>query len=483
MQNLVYPVKRILINAWTCKDAGYYTKTDPDTSATIAKMLLFKKANVEIPMVSGSTTVTKSCTSAGIVKSVLLKTLAPAPCFDCNYNYGIEIVKKTKNPGILNDDYYSKTRAYGGILKSILTPVNGQLDDMDKLTIEDDIIAQITADQGSANMNREVGVVQCKRIYSVEIDLSQTETLSYYVAGSGKKSVAMNTGSTALTAIYDLNNDAYFKTRLIAFKKDDTHIFVTTIDPGVNFTLLDGGGATPIVSLERFIWVYGKDPEYRFQVRYTMDFMQLTRFNLTIFANAWTAVNTTIVVNKVASGNITGHATSSTFAANINSSSVSSYVMASALIATGGTDIYIYTGIYEARMITLGTGVTVKWQGSGAGVFSTMTSKDIFKLFFNEKHLGGQSNYAYTVNPIEGGKYCKLTFTYITAQGALDGANHTVNHTISFEVYIYQGISGVNTWYSTDYMIESISENSNFTANAAFNDLLTAWYGSTLTVK
>ena len=483
MQNLVYPVKRILINSWTTKELGYYTKTDPDTSAT-ERQLLFKKANVEIPFVSGTTTVTKSCTADGIVKSVLLKTLAPAPCLDCNYNYGIEIVKKTKNPGVLNDDYYSKSREFGGKLDSIITPVNGQLDDVDKLTIEDDIITQIAADQGAISMNREVGVVRAKRIYVVEIDLTATEVLKYTVAGHAPATVAMSGGVTALTAIYDLNGDATFNDHLVAFKKDATHIFVTSLDPETLFTLEDGGGVTPLVSLERFIWIYGKDPEYKFQVRFDMGFAQITRFNLLVLTNgAAGATHTTMVVNKVASGDIDGAANSFTYAANINGSSVTAYVMASAITAAANVAVYVYTDIYEARVLTLTTLVTIAWQGSGAGVYSNMTSKDIFRLFMNEKHLGGQSNFAYATEPVDGGKYCKLTFTFVKGQGALDGANHITNHAIHFEVYILQGISDTAKWDAHNYMWENTTDDATFAADKTFNEVLTAWYGGTLTVK
>ena len=482
MQNLVNPVKRILINDWTTKELGYFTKTDPDGltgDPTLGRTLLFKKANVTIPYVSGMTAVAKTCAVDGIAKSVLVKTVAPAPCEDCHYNYGIDIQSKVKRPGVLNNQYFPKTTPYGGILDVIQTPVSGELDDVDKLTIEDDIITQITADKDA--------VVSAKRLYVVEIDGLGTSSLTYTVDGHNAATVALGAG-TALQAIYALNGDGTFDDHLVAFKKDATHIFVAAKTPGLLFTLEDGNGVTPVVSLERFMWIYAKSADYKFQVVFPMGFMEVTRFNLAILTNgAADASHTVMTVNKTASGDIDGSATSATYAGNINSSSVSAYVMASAITAANNVDVYVYTGIYEARITSLTTDVTIQWQGSGAGTYPNLTSDDVFQLFMNEKHLGGQSNFAYATQPVDGAKYCKLIFTFDVPQGAIHGAGHQTVHSINFEVYIRQGISDTAKWDQHGYMwedgVDAARDGAAFVADKTFNQILTAWYGAALTVK
>ncbi len=100
----------------------------------------------------------------------------------------------------------------------------------------------------------------------------------------------------------------------------------------------------------------------------------------------------------------------------------------------------------------------------------------------NEKHLGSKTMFVYADQPTSGATYCKLTFTYYTTIGDIHGASHQESHKMVVEVYIKSGLFATNIWDATNYMWESVSDNSLFSVDTAWGTATTGvfdvWYGS-----
>jgi hypothetical protein len=479
MENLNYPKKRILITSLDVTKFGLYTWTDPDIGGT-KNILLIKDYGLELIYSSTGTTLTVTRTRDGAQESVLLKTNAPAPCADCNYEYGINIKKRKQKPGVANDDYYQKGRFYGGVLPSIQTPSGGQLADADKILIEDDILLQIKNDQDTWKDTREPSVCKARRLYKITITNAATDTVAYTVNGVAGTPITLSTN--ALLGVNLLNVDAGFiAAGLVAFKLDATHIAITSTEAnyGLSFTVADGGGASTIVP-ERFIWVYSKDVENQFDVEYDYGFMTLSRFNVLVLQNSGTSAgNLVLAVNGTASGNITqSTTTSATQAASIQSSSISALVFASATKSAGLVPIYVYSGVYELSVKSLGTtGTTVTYQYSGAGQWPKLTWKDVFNTFLNQHDLGANLNLIPITTPQAGEKYNKITIKTQVQTAAIHGASHKDTHEMTIEIYIKEGAGATTNylWDASNYMWESATDDGSFSADTAINALFTAW--------
>jgi len=484
MQNLNFPTQRILINTLSAAEIAMWTDTDPDTSATVRHLSL-KKHGIDIPFVSGSTTIRKSCTQAGQLKSRALTILAPAPCEDCNYEYGITLKEIVREPGVMNADYYPDSRLYGGVLESIQTPSGGFLADSDKVIIETDIINQIMDDTTALG-----GFADARRIYTFTTGTNGDEAVSLYnSSGTLIVTVTLTNDATIAGAVNDLNADTTFDDYFYAMAISTTQVLITSINAGLIFTLEDGGGAHAIDNITREVWITSRNVNSQFEIEFDSGFA--TNRGLTIQAlDAATndAGTLTYYINGTAYGYTAGAHDPAGYVAGFNADGASLGAYA-CLRLTAATTIWIYGNgdITDITWASFGVTGIVKlnyttW-GHPIGRFPRLTADDVFRLFLNDSGLGALSNMTYIVQPTEDATYCKLHIEYTASIGAIHGASHEDNHKSMVDIYIKSGLFATSLWdannpTSGQYMAEAAD--TGFSADTAFDALLDAWYGSNL---
>jgi len=493
MENLKYPNMKYIINTLTVKDFAIYTNTDPETGATTRHFLL-KKSGQDLPWVSTTAnSIVVETTKAGAYKSILLQVNAPAPCDLCHYEFGINVHVKYQQPGVQNDYYYPVTKSYGDIIEAIQTPSGGYMADSDILYMEDTIINGITNDNAVINV-REPSIIDARRLYIMTTIADNTHVLSYTIAGVAA-TVTLNGGSTALTQVSDLNTDATFKASLFAFAISTTKIAVTSVNPGLLFTVADGGGATTFTAITRYMWLTAKNADPKFYVDWdksARNWATVTNFNLLVLDNTSAAAgNSVMYVGGTASGNIANNATSATYAASITASSISAYVYASAATTTGNVYVYVYSGTNEVVIKSLGTaGVTVHAQYSGKGVWPSLTYNDVFRVFMNAKGMGSLSNQIFLDQPTPGSLWNKIVLTYDSNAAAIHGASHRDTYRQVAEIYIAQGFGAATyyLWDASGYRWENNADAvagvggdtpGTFSADKTINDILGTWSGLT----
>ncbi len=491
MENLKYPNMKYLITALTVKDFAIYTKTDPETAAT-ERHLLIKKGGTDLPWISTTAnSIVVETTKDGAYKSILLKVNAPAPCDLCHYEYGINVHVKYQQPGKQNDLYYPVAKTYGGVLEAIQTPSGGYMADSDILLMEDDILTQIKNDQATINV-REPAIVAAKRLYTMTTAADATHVLNVTIAGV-TTAVTLNSGATALTQVNDINADATVGASCVAFALSATSIAITSINPGLLFTVADGGGATTFSAITRYMWVYALNADPKFYVDWTataFNWATATPFNLLVLDNTSAAAgNSVMYVGGTASGNIANNATSTTYAANITASSISAYVYASAKATAGSVFVYVYSGANEVRIKSLGTaGVTVNQQFSGKGVWPSLTYKDVFNVFLNANGMEPLSNFVIQDQPPLNSLWNKIVLTVDTNTAAIHGASHRDTYRQVVEIYIQQGYGTTHLWDASGYRWENNADAvagvggdtpGTFTADKDINDILGTWTGLT----
>jgi len=440
--NLTYPTTPILINTLAYTDLGVF-----GDGVISKRVLLFKKHGITIPYDS-NVSVAKTCTDGGQLKSVAVTIDGPCPCEDCDYDYGIDIVKHVKEPGVQNDDFYSSGRFYGGKLESIQSCSGGELADGNKLTIENDIINQITADTG--NGGREAGIVNARRAYIFTCTPAITENVSLYDS-NGTLIVTVTLGATMIASINALNDDATFAIYFYATAATATSIFVSSINPGLIYTLADGGGAAAITVNSREIWITSKSVNDQFDVRFPMGFA--TTRGLLLQAYDTTGVTGHAAINTYCDGtNVSFDPAAATIASAITAFNagtlVSTYGLYASLRATGSAVIWVYgDGTVESFIISAANLTTNVWAGALAsttwghplGKYPKMTSDDVFREFSQMKNLGAQSTLVYQDAPVDGSSYCKIIFQWQDNIANLHGASHGDSYHGKVVLYLKQG--------------------------------------------
>jgi hypothetical protein len=497
MENLKYPNMHYIITALTVKDFAIFTKTDPETGVA-ERQLLIKKGSQVLPWISTTAnSIVVEQTKLGAYKSILLKVNAPAPCDLCHYEYGVNVHVKYQQPGNQNDQYYPVAKHYGGVLEAIQTPSGGYMADSDILLMEDTILTGICNDQATINV-REPAIVTARRLYILTTAAANSAIYNITV-GATTTVVTANTGSTVLTQANDINATAAITASIVAFAIDATHIAITSVNCGLLFTVADGGGATTLSGITRYMWIYALNADPKFYIDWdssAWNWATVTPFNLLVLDNTSAAAgNSVMYVGGTASGNIANNATSTTYAASITGSSIGSgggapaYVYASAYATAGSVYVYVYSGANEVRIKSLGTaGVTVNKQFSGKGVWPSLTWQQVFNVFMNANGMEPLSNYVYNSQPAPDSLWNKIVLTIDTNTAAIHGASHRDTYRQVVEIYIQQGYGGTNLWDASGYRWENNADAvaglggdtaGTFTADKTINDILDTWTGLT----
>jgi hypothetical protein len=476
--NLNYKDRPLLLNTLTVKDFGTYKETDPDSGA-VREHLVIKPIALDM-VYDASVKVQVSKTQEGALKSVLLSLDAPAPCQDCHYDYGISIIKKVRQPGVLNDDITVRERSYGGILETVQPSLGGYMADSDKVVMEDAIIKGILLDRDLGT--REEAVVDARRLYIVTVTAVDTQTLDI-TDDSGTETILLNGGTTVQKMVHDINTDS--TKGILAFGLSDTRIAVTSAAVGKSFTLADGGGAG-LGTIDRFIWVTSRTVDSQFEVRFDPGFLTLARFNVVRLSNQYTAAGSgnVFAIGGKSTASATGSATSQTYAAAITTAFTNASLTGYATAVKEGskTDVWLYTANYELKVKALSTGVSVAVQYSGSGRYANLTWEDVFREFTNRLHLNGLSHLVPLGQPEPGSKWNKVVISRMNTIASQHGANHGNDYLQVQTFYLRQGYGATALWHDPDEsnqptagMWEGVADNANFSATKNLNEIIVAW--------
>ena len=477
MGNLNYKDRPLLITNLTVADIGLFLSTDPDTAVT-QQILQIKKIGLPIPY-DASCKIQKSCTQDGAVKSVLLSLDCPTNQSLVNYDYGFDVIKKVKNPGVLNDDWAKKARFYGGTIKSLQVPSGGFIADSDRITAETDIITQIKNDRGFGS--REESIIDSRRVYIVSTVVLTDNSIKYTLADGTTQTLQMGATMAAALIAFNANTGG-----LIAFAKSSTQMVITSAVAGVIFTIEDGAGIGPIVIEGRYIWIYSRDINTQFELQFNTGDYSITRFNVVKFLNGYTAGTTMFAVNGTKSAALATSATSSAFVTTINASGVNAYIYASTVAAGANKDVYVYSGIYELKIPSMATGLTINQRYSGLGVYPNLQWDDVFREFAEAKHLGELTHITPLNQPTAGDKYCKVIISWELKHATMHGASQQDTQLVKQTIYIKQGAGASTLWHDpatagNSGMWETIADNAAFSATKTINDLISTWSGAAIT--
>lgn len=449
--NLTYPKPALLINNLTAADLGVFT----DTANGSRKVLQFKKIGYGLPAITGKTTVEKSTYRPAIRKGVLVELSNVCPCEECGFEYNLSITKMVQQPGVNNSVIEDESRDYGGRLAKVQECTNGIMAAADLLAMEDDILEQIAADDGTGN--DEGAIVDAYRAYLLtftQADLSgegDAVTLTYLSSLGVSTAVTLNAATAELNACI-INDNTTVDDGVRAIAASATSILIIGLVEGDTFTLSETGDL--VSSLSRYIYLVSNNDDYKFQVSFDKGFATVT--GISLFTLNVGTVTTTGVSVTWGNGSWTT-ATAATTIANLLTE------LNSDISASGGyagsesgadstwiTIVNIGSEPFDVKVSRAST-VTITENVNPLGRWESMTSDDVFRYFANKHFDGMASNLHYKEQVVDGGEYWKLTFKSLIDSYGLEGASH--GGTYEMEVTLF--ILDTDANFSTDIFLSS----------------------------
>jgi len=510
MENLKNPPRRVLINTIDHDTVGAFYDT-----VSGVNMLSFKQYGINIPYVAAAFKGAKACTDLGAVGSEEIELSNEAPCSNCNWQYGISVVKKVQLPGVGNNVSNFQATSYSGVIGAITT-TGGYIDDKWLLQAEDDIISQIfNNDEGLHNNNSDPvtgggAIVKAVRSYGITVTLAATNIVNFTINGVTTP-IALSTGATAITMCADLNSDATFSAHALAIATSATTLNIIGIDGGDLFTIADGGGATTITINYRRIWLRGISPKVQFTVMYDLGFA--TSYKKFLFgldgAAAAAVANSGITLNVggTATNVSTNHATITLVTAAINGAALTGvYATTVGNTTTGiclihGTDVVdslslivskspgnyaTYTA--ESAYVPLTTSIdgTTFYPCVYGGRYPKITGEYVRKLFANAGDAGSLAAYDVADQGDPTASYCMFYFKADTQVNAIHGASYIDSIRTDIEVYIKSSLLTTDFLYSGTNAVLSgqttkFNQHPTAAANINFEEVLQVWAGGTWT--
>ena len=509
MENLKNPPRRVLINTIDHDTVGAFYDT-----VSGVNMLSFKQYGINIPYVAAAFKGAKACTDLGAVGSEEIELSNEAPCSNCNWQYGISVVKKVQLPGVGNNVSNFQATSYNGVIAAITT-TGGYIDDKWLLQAEDDIISQIFNDEGLHNNNSDPvtgggAIVKAVRSYGITIPLAATNVVNFTINGV-TTSIVLNTGATAITMCADLNADATFAAHAYAIATSATTLNIVGINGGDLFTIADGGGATTITINYRRIWLRGISPKVQFAVKYDLGFATtLKKYLYGLDGAAADAVDKsgiTLNVGGTASNVSTNHATITLVTAAINALALTGvYATTVGNTKTGiclihGTDVVdslslivstspgnyaTYTAASAYVPLTTSIDGTTFYPCVYGGRYPKITGEYVRKLFANAGDAGSLAAYDVADQGDPTASYCMFYFKVDTQVNAIHGASYIDSIRTDIEVYIKSSLLTTDFLYSGTNAVLSgqttkFNQHPTAAANINFEEVLQVWAGGTWT--
>lgn len=475
MQNLKNPNKDILINELTVKDFGMY-----EDELTSNNMLLFKKHGLELPDDgSGSyATVVKGCANPGVLDSVTVVLNAECPCDECNYEYGITLIKRVKHPGVMNFDYVPERRIYYGKLDSIDCTA-GYITDAHLLIMENDLLSQMKDSEMSYSFS------EARRFYKV-IDDDSSDASTITITDENGVATPITTGGGGTNDLVNkINDDSTVSAYVFAFATADDELFLTSVKPGYLFTAEAGIDVTIV---ERGLWIQSKRDEYgnaevHFDIEVESSFGIVKGLNL-LKVDASTATTSTLTIASYdyATKDVTLTTTSgANIGAFLTSASAISGIYAHR-VGAAGTDVYIVgdsTLDYFTARVPVGSTLKIDESWSKKRMYPSLTGSDVFKMFANIKDQGSLGHLTYLNQPNPADEYChyNIEINY-PDKPAIHGASHRDYMKQIVNIYIKKSYLETDFWDNTNELWESTADDAGFAADLTFDELIEQWCGT-----
>jgi len=473
--NLTYPDPLILINDLTPADLGVYTRSEDSV-----QMLHFKKLGISLPYVSGAVKVSKSAYQPGQYKGALIKLDNTCPCEECGYEYGLDIFKVVKQPGVLNSDYDGKARHYGSKLAKVQECTSGLMEDSDLVTMEDDILDLITNDNGIGN--DEGAIVDAFRAYALiftQANISGDAVTFTYTSPAGVATAVTLNGATAEANAILINDDATVGAAVMAVATSATRLHIFGLTEGAKFTLAQSGSAL-VSSLTRYIYLKSNTLTSKFEVHYEKGFATTT--GITMFEFDTTTITASGVSVTFDGNGVWSTATAATGAAalvtELNSDMAASTAYAGSLsgdssnvfiVALEGEASGVDVKLSAASTLVIDSRVTME------GRYEKMTSDFVFQQFAMAKNAGKLTPLQYGVTPVDGAEYWMIQFQAKGEIGNLHGASHGDSYVTSVTMYIQNKDAN----FATDIFDASALMTDVGTPDIFFGDFLDTWGGGT----
>jgi len=473
--NLTYPVRVHLLNTIDADDIGLY-----EDSVTSEWTLAFKKLGIQIPhrTTNERTVITPL---PGEHKAVRLVVNPACPCEDCNYEYGIGIIKKVKKPGVDNSDYYPTSRFYGDKLFRIGTCSNGILAAADITTIENTIMSQITADLGGGMENSMPAIVGAKKYYLISDNDDSDESTITVTHGGSDVAIASAGAAFNLASVFNAEGDV--NTKLVCYQYDETgttrKFLITSIDDGYEFSIAAGTDTTIV---EKGLLITAKSKDVQFQVEAQPGVFEIKEgISLTsVTGCTYTNVNQLDMRIDGARLEVPFDTNIATSVAAINTAQSGKFG-----VAVKGTTMLIMLNPAYGEKMTAFAGVVATdavhkaadFNHSSKASYPFFTPDDVFKEFSQLRHLGSALSMVHDEKPIKDVEYVKINISYTqSGHGDMHGASYGVDYKQGYAFYIRKSEydSATDKWDETNYMWDA--DDSGFTADKDFQEMLTAWY-------
>jgi len=442
---LGYPKRTILLNSVSHDDIGVYGDT-----TTKLRTLVFKKEGVQMPGAAFATndianpvigtsmdsmlSISKNCTDPGAQSGYLVELNPECPCEECDYDYGITLVKKVEKPGVGNSDRYKKEFYYGSSLSKI-DCTGGLIDDAELLTMEKSIITDIYMHQPKDGADNTNILAHAKRVYYVtDSDPADASSIDVTLATGVTTTVTSGGGFGIDELIIAFNATAAINTVLFAYKVGANQMGISSVNDGYLFTVVAN---TDTVVDKRYIYLFSKSVDVQFDVKIDNKFGTVIKANFLVFST-WTKLNQNLqLVADGTSANVSENgATANAFLTALNAGLATvagaghAYAVAktpSGVNAYTTGDVYVYfdTTVSSYRMNLLSTSTIVKSQEVvGDGRYSRLTADEIFKMFANTPHMGWLSNMVRGNQPAAGIEFCSYL---LTSQKHVSSGPHLAN--------------------------------------------------------
>ena len=508
MGNLNQPIKKLLFNSLTDADVGVFVDSKEN------KMYLdFKKHGYRIagaaPASAGLIDTTASGTKAttltklvkekpepGYLSGTMVTLSNAAPAVLANYAYGFDVIKEVWLPGVDNSQPEWRFRTYSGSLP-IATLSAGVIQDADLLTMENDILDQITGDiKTDATaltflQKDNEAIVEARRAYYIT-NSNTTDASGFTVTWPDGTTTVFVTAATftagqmaiqfnaKTTAAY---GGAAFNALLICYRTGANTYIVTSRTAGLKFTLgtiVNGTGTTTFDT--RRIYLKGRNVNCKVRVRITPDRGSIEKVTFVTLKSTTTAGTSILKVNGTATAAANDNATFATTAGNLNTA-LSNASITTMYATYDSTHIYLWGGptvdtfyyVPSAASTTVLDGYGVVGRGS----YPKMQWYDVFQTFAYAKNQGALANLEYNVQATKDATYYKYMIHAMNVTFSNSGtASGYENMKQRLEVYVLASAAIGSIYYGSDTQATWAWTNTTPASNnKSFEDLLGCWSG------
>lgn len=476
------------VTAGTAFTLSAATLTGTLTATNVATTANFTATST---LASNIVSVKKTQTTLGAVSGGVIYLKNTAPCSDCDYSYYLNFKKEVQFPGRDNFETNEGVRHYGGVIaRPSIT--SGLIDAATLIAMEDDLIAQITADRGSLSEltdRNDQAFVEARRCYIVtDADPSDASVFTATWA-DGTTTVVTSAAIGGAWDVGNLGQATNATTTLKAYRLTENTYMVTSVVAGAKFTIAASGTDTTTAS--RGIYYKAIDKKVQVTPAFEDSFASMSLFSAAVITGTFTSLTTIVsgIYNGTSFSRTTTNATSAAVTAkaiNTGNSPAIPY-FALAYSTTSVTIAALGVNSFKVKGNTL---TTVTWTVNGKGYWDYLTGDDVFRMFSAQPNTNFKQGYERIDQPSAASTWFKYLITYkVSDQPQAGLAGQTGEAEYNVEIYVNQALyphTSGNYLYATS---DAVSYPKNWSygyqagtgANITFEQLLGIWSGLPVT--